>query len=68
MKYTKIRTRTKRNFMNKIKKMDLHQLTDKNINVLGSYWGMLKHCDCRRLWYICTEFKDFYKLKDGRFQ
>lgn len=68
IKYTKIRTHTKKNFICKINKMNLQQLTDKNLNVLGSYWGILKHCDSRRLWFIYTTFKNFYELRDnGRF-
>jgi hypothetical protein len=41
--------------------MNLFNLTDKDINVLGSYWGILKHADCRYLWksYTCgNTFKE----------
>ena len=68
-RYIRIRKVTKRNFIKKIRKMNLKNLTDKNINVLGSYWGILKHGDCRNLWEHYTHEKTFKQVKEnGRFQ
>lgn len=42
-------------------------LTDKDINILGSYWGILKHADCRNLWKIYTKYPTFKEVyKNGR--
>lgn len=67
--YIKIRKMTKCNFIHKTNKMNFSKLTEKNINVLGSYWGILKHADCRYLWYKYTHDKTFNKVRDnGRLQ
>ena len=67
--YIKIRKATKRNFIHKTNKMNFLALTDKNINVLGSYWGILKHADCRHLWSKYTHGKTFNIVRDhGRLQ
>ena len=42
--------------------MDFNNLTDRDINVLGSYWGILKHCDGRNLWFKYTGVKTFKEL------
>lgn len=60
--YIKIRKRTKRNFIRKITKMNLNHLSDKEVNVLGSYWGLLVHADCRHLWWLYTKMKTFSDL------
>lgn len=65
--YTKIRTHIKKNFLRKISIMNLSDLTDKDINVLGSYWGLLKHADCRHLWKCYTHSNTFKETqKYGR--
>lgn len=67
--YTKIRKHVKLNFEHKVLCMNLLQLTDKNINVLGSYWGILKHADCRHLWRCYTNTYTFRQAyNNGRFQ
>lgn len=58
----RLRKGTKRRFINKVKKMDLNKLSKHDINVLGSYWGILKHGDCRNLWFKYTHFKTFKEL------
>lgn len=60
--YVKIRKTTKTNFISKISDMNFNRLSDKNANVLGSYWGILKHADCRHLWYKYTNVKEFKDL------
>lgn len=50
--YVKLRKTTKQNFINKANKMDLNNLDQKNKNILGSYWGILGHADCRNLWKL----------------
>lgn len=68
-RYIRVRKMTKRNFIHKTNKMNFSKLTEKNINVLGSYWGILKHADCRYLWYKYTHDKTFNKVRDnGRLQ
>lgn len=62
--YIRIRKATKINFIKKVRKMDLDHLTENNINVLGSYWGILKHADCRHLWVYYTLRKDFNAVRD----
>lgn len=57
--YVKLRKCTKKNFIHKVEKMNLDDLTEKNINILGSYWGIIKHGDCRHLWFTYTGAKDF---------
>lgn len=57
--YVKLRKCTKKNFIKKVEKMNLQSLTPKHINVLGSYWGIVKHCNCRHLWFKYTGSKDF---------
>jgi Reverse transcriptase (RNA-dependent DNA polymerase). len=60
----KIRKATKKNFVHKVSRMDFTSPSAKDINVLGSYWGILVHADCRNLWksYIgCDTFKTFMK-------
>lgn len=60
--YTLIRKNTKKKFIAKVKKMDFDNLTAKDINVLGSYWGILVHANCRNLWYKYTGVKEFKDL------
>lgn len=60
--YVKIRKFTKQNFINKVSKMDLNNCSDKDINVLGSYWGILKHGNCKNLWLKYTGVKTFKDL------
>jgi len=57
--HIRIRKNTKKNFIDKILRMNLDALTEHDINVLGSYWGILKHADCRNLWYVYTKQKNF---------
>ena len=61
--YTLIRKGTKKAFINKVTKMDFNNLSERDINVLGSYWGILKHADCRHLWFKYTGMKTFEELK-----
>ena len=42
--------------------MDLNNCSDKDINVLGSYWGILKHGNCKNLWLKYTGVKTFKDL------
>lgn len=60
--YTLIRKNTKKRFIAKVSKMDFNNLTNKDINVLGSYWGIFCHADCRHLWYKYTGVKTFKEL------
>ena len=60
--YTRIRKSTKHNFIEKVQRMNLLSLSDRDINVLGSYWGILKHADCRRLWLKYTKVRKFSDL------
>lgn len=60
--YIRVRKHTKENFVRKVAKMNLDNLTGNNINVLGSYWGILKHADCRRLWLKYIKVKTFKEL------
>ena len=60
--YIKVRKNTKQNFINKVSKMDFNNLTAKDINVLGSYWGIFVHADCRHLWETYTGVKTFKDL------
>ena len=53
-KYILIRKHIKKNFINKVNKMNLNNLTDRDVNVLASYWGILKCGDCRNLWKFIT--------------
>lgn len=49
-----IRKHIKKSFIHKCNNMDFNCLTEKNINVLASYNGIVKHGDCRHLWKIYT--------------
>ena len=63
-KYTRIRKHTKRRFIRKMKRINFNKPTIKDINVFGSYWGIIKHGDCRRLFIKytkCRTIKDFKK-------
>ena len=42
--------------------MEFDNLTDRDINVLGSYWGILKHADCRTLWKRYANMKMYKDL------
>ena len=42
--------------------MDFNNLTDKDINTLGSYWGIFVHANCRHLWYKYTGVRTFADL------
>lgn len=57
-----IRKKTKQHFIDKVSKMDFNNLSKKNINVLGSYWGIFCHANCRNLWYKYTGVKSFKDL------
>lgn len=63
--YVKVRKHTKKNFINKVNKINFNNLTDKNVNVLGSYWGILCHADCRNLWKIFTKTSKWEDLKSA---
>ena len=58
----KVRKHTKQNFIKKVKAMDMDNLTERDGNVLGSYWGILGHADCRHLWFKYTGVKTFKDL------
>jgi len=57
--YVKVRKATKKNFIRKIKKVNFNNPSGHNINVLGSYWGIFVHADCRKLWYKYVHSKNF---------
>lgn len=61
----RVRKGTKNNFIRKTAKINFQNLTDYNINVLGSYWGILKHADCRHLWFVYTHGKTFKDVKNN---
>lgn len=42
--------------------MNKDNLSKRDINVLGSYWGILKHANCRHLWFKYMNVKDFKDL------
>ena len=42
--------------------MNFNDLSTRDINVLGSYWGILSHADCRNLWFKYTGVKKFEDL------
>lgn len=58
-----IRKHIKMKFIDKITSMNLNDITDKDLNVLGSYWGILSHADCRHLWFKYTGTKSFAEFK-----
>ena len=58
-----VRKHTKLSFISKVVKMDFHNLKDRDINVLGSYWGIFVHADCRHLWKVYTGFKNYNELR-----
>lgn len=62
-KYTIVRKHTKVRFINKITAMNFDDVTDKNLNVLGSYWGVFCHANCRHLWEKYTNTKSFTEFK-----
>lgn len=47
------------NFITKVTKINFNKLRDRDINVLGSYWGIFVHADCRHLWATYTGFKNY---------
>ena len=59
----KVRKRIKLKFIAKCKAMDFNNLSKRDINILGSYYGILIHADCRNLWYKYTEVKEFKDLQ-----
>ena len=61
-KYVRVRKNTRINFVTKTTKIDFNHLSPKDVNVLGSYWGILKHADCRHLWFKYTGVKTFKDL------
>lgn len=61
--YVRIRKHIKINFIKKVTAMDFNNITDANINVMGSYWGIMVHADCRHLWKKYTGCKDFATWK-----
>lgn len=58
-----IRKGIKKNFIHKVLKMNFQNLSCKDMNVLGSYWGILKHANCRHLWEKYTNTKNFDELR-----
>lgn len=60
--YVKVRKNTKHNFVSKVSKMNMNNLSKHDANVLGSYWGILKHADCRNLWFRYTGVKTYKDL------
>lgn len=60
--YVLVRKHTKMRFINKVTKMNFKKLTCKNVNTLGSYWGIFVHANCRNLWYKYTGVKTFKDL------
>lgn len=58
-----IRKHIKLKFIDKITSMNFDDITDKDLNVLGSYWGILPHADCRHLWKKYTGTKSFAEFK-----
>lgn len=58
-----IRKHIKLNFIDKITSMDFNDITDKDLNILGSYWGILSHADCRHLWQKYTGTHSFAEFK-----
>lgn len=60
--HIRVRKQTKLNFIRKIRNIDLSTPNERDINVLGSYWGILKHGDCRNLWFKYTKRKTLREL------
>ena len=60
--HIRLRKCTKLKFIKACKSMDFNNLSRRDINVLGSYWGILKHADCRNLWFKYTGVKKFEDL------
>ncbi len=60
--YVLLRKITKQNFIDKVLQMNKDSLSKRDINVLGSYWGILKHANCRHLWFKYMNVKDFKDL------
>ena len=59
--YIRVRKITKKHFISKVLDVDKQHITKKQVNMLGSYWGIFVHADCRNLWkkYIgVKQFKD----------
>lgn len=56
--HIKIRKQIKNNFKKKISKLDFKK--ERDFNVLGSYYGICSHADCRNLWkkYVNIERKE----------
>lgn len=61
--YCKVRKCTKCTFIRKTHLMDFQDLTENDYNTLGSYWGILCHADCRRLWSKYTHSKDYNNFR-----
>lgn len=61
--HTRVRKHIKLNFQKKVAVMKFAKLSDKDINVLGSYWGIFVHADCRNLWRTCTGFRNYEALR-----
>lgn len=60
--YVLVRNHTKHTFIKKVTKMDMFKLSAKDVNVLGSYWGIFVHANCRHLWFKYTKVKQFKDL------
>lgn len=60
--HIRLRKCTKLKFIEACKSIDFNNLSQRDINVLGSYWGILKHADCRNLWFKYTGVKKFDEL------
>lgn len=58
-----IRKHIKLNFIDKVTSMNFEDITDKDLNILGSYWGILSHADCRHLWKTYTGTSSFAEFK-----
>lgn len=57
-----LRKSTKLNFIRACKNINFDDLSERDINVLGSYWGIMIHADCRNLWFKYTGVKKFEDL------
>lgn len=61
--YVRVRKHVKRRFIEKLSNMNLRDLTDRNLNIVGSYWGIFVHANCRNLWYTYTGTRSYKEFK-----
>lgn len=61
-KRIKIKKKTKSKFKWLTQTIDFTNITPRQANQLGSYWGLLVKADCRNLWFIYTGVKSFNDL------